>query len=124
MICVNELSQQKCHSRKVLSDLVVVLAPFAPYVTEELWHNLGNTITVNDACWPSYNEEYLKEDTVNYAVSFNGKVRFNIALPADMAQADVEKAALGDSAAAKWLEGKTVRKVIVVPKKIVNIVIS
>lgn len=124
MICVNELSQQKCHSRKVLSDLVVVLAPFAPHVTEELWHNLGNTTTVNDACWPSYNEEYLKEDTVNYAVSFNGKVRFNIALPADMAQADVEKAALDDSAAAKWLEGKTVRKVIVVPKKIVNIVIS
>lgn len=124
MICVNELSQQKCHSRKVLSDLVVVLAPFAPHVTEELWHNLGNTTTVNDACWPSYNEEYLKEDTVNYAVSFNGKVRFNIALPADMAQADVEKAALGDSAAAKWLEGKTVRKIIVVPKKIVNIVIS
>ncbi len=73
MICVNELTQLKCHNRQVLSQLVVILAPFAPHVSEELWHALGNDTTVCDAQWPSFNEEYLREDTVNYAVSFNGK---------------------------------------------------
>ncbi len=124
MICVNELSQQRCHSRRVLSRLIVLLAPFVPHVCEELWHALGNDTTVCDAQWPEWNEEYLKENTVNYAVSFNGKARFNITMPAGADKEQVEKAAMSDSAAAKWLEGKTVRKVIVVPDKIINIVVG
>ncbi len=125
MICVNELTQQKCHSAEVLSQLLVLLAPFAPHVTEELWHTaLGNTTTICDATWPEYNEEYLKEDSVTYAVSFNGKTRFSMELPAGTSKEDAEKAAMENPAAAKWLEGKTVRKVIVVPNKIVNIVVG
>ncbi|MDE7411221.1 MAG: leucine--tRNA ligase [Paramuribaculum sp.] len=124
MICVNELSQQKCHSREVLEKLLIVLNPFAPHVTEELWHILGNEGSICDAQWPSYSEEYLKEDEVTYAVSFNGKARFNITVPADMPRDEVEKTAIGAEGAKKWLEGKTIRKVIVVPGKIVNIVIG
>ncbi|MDE6153025.1 MAG: leucine--tRNA ligase [Muribaculaceae bacterium] len=124
MVCVNELTQLKCHKRAILSDLVVVLAPFAPHVAEELWHVLGNESTVCDAKWPAFNEDYLKEDSLTMAVSFNGKARFNIQVPADMAAADVEALALGHENAAKWIDGKTVRKVIVVPGKIVNIVVG
>lgn len=124
MICVNELTQQKCRSRIVLEQLVVLLAPFAPHVAEELWHALGNDTTVCDAVWPEWNEEYLRESSVNYAVSFNGKARFNISVPAGMPSDEVQKMALENEAAAKWLEGKTVRKVIVVPNKIVNIVVG
>lgn len=124
MICVNELSGMKCHSREVLADLLVLLAPFAPHVSEELWHAIGNTGTVCDASWPEWNEEYLKESNVNYPVSFNGKPRFNISVPVDMPAAEVEKLALSHEAAAKWIEGKTVRKVIVVPGKIVNVVVG
>ncbi|MDE6130180.1 MAG: class I tRNA ligase family protein, partial [Muribaculaceae bacterium] len=125
MICVNELSQQKCHSREILSQLVILLAPFAPHVSEELWHSaLGNDTTVCDAVWPSYNEEYLRESEVTYAVSFNGKARFNLTVAADMPAQEVETLAKNHESAAKWLEGKTVRKVIVVPGKIVNIVVS
>ncbi len=124
MICVNELTSLKCHSREVLEPLLVVLAPFAPHITEELWHALGNDTTICDAKWPEANEEYLKEDNARYAVSFNGKARFNIEVPADMPAKEVEAYALGHESAAKWLEGKTVRKVIVVPGKIVNIVVG
>ncbi len=92
MICVNELSACKCHSREVLEPLAVVLAPFAPHVAEELWHSaLGHDTTVNDARWPEWNEEYLKENTANYAVSFNGKARFTIQVPADLPKDEVEK---------------------------------
>lgn len=124
MICVNELTQQKCHSAEVLSQLVVLLAPFAPHVSEELWHALGNTSTVCDAVWPEWNEEYLVEKNVTYPVSFNGKARFNITVPADMDAKEIEKTALAHENAAKWIEGKTVRKVIVVPGRIVNIVVG
>ena len=125
MICVNELSQLKCHSRSVLEMLVVTLAPFAPHVAEELWHSaLGNDTTVCDAEWPAYDESYLVESTVKYPVSFNGKVRFMLEMAADASREEVEKAALGDQAAVRWMEGKTVRKVIVVPGKIVNIVVG
>lgn len=123
MICVNELASQKCHSRKVLANLLVVLAPFAPHVTEELWHTaIGHDTTICDAQWPAYNEDYLKESSVNYAVSFNGKTRYNITASADATKEEVEAVALAHEGAARWLEGKTVRKVIVVPGKIVNIV--
>lgn len=125
MICVNELSSLKCHSHEVLESMVIVLAPFAPHVAEELWHSaLGHDSTVNDARWPAWNDEYLKENTVNYAVSFNGKARFNIQVAADTPQAEVENMALKNPSSEKWLEGKTVRKIIFVPNKIVNIVVG
>ena len=125
MICVNELTAQKCRSRVVLSDLVVVLAPFAPHIAEELWHNaLGHDTTVCDAKWPGWDEKYLVESTVNYAVSFNGKARYNIQVPADTPREEVEKLALSHENASKWIEGKTIRKIIVVPNKIVNIVVG
>jgi leucyl-tRNA synthetase len=123
MICVNELTSLKCTNKAVLSDLVVLTAPFAPHIAEELWHALGNETSVCDAVWPKLNEEYLKEDSVNYTVSFNGKARFNIEVPAGTSKEDVEKAALSHEGAAKWLDGKTPKKVIVVPNKIVNVVI-
>ena len=111
--------------REVLGQLLVLLAPFAPHVTEELWHSaLGNDTTICDAAWPVYDEKYLKEDTVNYAVSFNGKARFTITVAADTDRAEVERLALSNEAAAKWLDGKQVVKVIVVPRKIVNIVVK
>ncbi len=124
MICVNELGALKCHSREVLADLLVLLAPFAPHVSEELWHAIDNEGTICDAQWPQWDEKYLKEANVNYPVSFNGKPRFNISVPADMPAQEVQKLALENEAAAKWIEGKTVRKVIVVPGKIVNVVVG
>lgn len=124
MICVNELIQLKCHNREVLSKLLVVMAPFAPHIAEELWHSLGNETTVCDAQWPEYDESCLKEDVVTYAVSFNGKARFNIEVASDMPRDEVEKTALKHEGAQKWLEGKTVKKIIVVPGKIVNIVVA
>jgi len=124
MICVNELIQLRCHNREVLSNIIIVLTPFAPHISEELWHALGNKTTVCDAQWPEYKEEYLKESNVTYAVSFNGKTRFNIEVAADMPREDVEKLVLANEGAQKWLEGKTIRKIIVVPGKIVNIVLA
>ena len=125
MICVNELSQQKCTSRAVLEQLVVVLAPFAPHIAEELWHTaIGHDSSIVDAAWPEVNEEYLRESSVNYAVSFNGKARFNIQMPVDADADTVQAAALAHESAARLLDGKTVRKVIVVPGKIVNIVVG
>ena len=125
MICVNELTALKCSKREVLKPLVVTLAPFAPHVCEELWELLGNEgISVCDAQWPAFNEEYLKEDAVNYTISFNGKARFNQEFPIDADNDTIQKAVLADERAAKWMEGKSVVKVIIVPKKIVNIVLK
>ena len=124
MICVNELTSLKCNKRAILEPLVILLAPFAPHIAEELWHELGHKTTVCDAQWPVCNEAYLVENTAVYAISFNGKVRFNLELPADMPKEEVEKTALNHENSAKWLEGKSVKKIIVVPKKIVNIVIG
>ena len=123
MICINELSAMKCTSREIYNDLVVVLAPFAPHIAEELWHKLGNDTTVCDAKWPEFNEAYLVEQSVKYVVSFNGKPRFNIEVATGTDKAEVERLALSNEAAAKWLDGKTPKKVIVVPNKIVNVVI-
>ncbi len=123
MICVNELSSQKCRSAEVLSQLLVLLAPFAPHVTEELWHALGNESSICDAAWPKLDESYLVEDSVNYAVSFNGKARFTMTLLAGTDKDAAQQAALENPAAAKWLEGKQIVKIIVVPNKIVNIVV-
>ena len=123
MICVNELTAQKCNSKQVLGELVVLLAPFAPHIAEELWHALGHETSVCDAKWPVFNEEYLKESNVVYAISFNGKARFNMEFPVDTPKEEVEKAALANENSAKWMDGKTPKKVIVVPNKIVNIVL-
>ena len=124
MICVNELTAMKCRSRAVLEPLVILLAPFAPHIAEELWHRLGHDTSVTVAPWPEYDEKYLVENSVKYPVSFNGKVRYTLTLPASATKEEVEAAALADPAAAKWLDGKTVRKTIVVPGKIVNIVVG
>ena len=124
MICVNELTSMKCTSRAVLEKLVVLVAPFAPHVAEELWHAVGNETSVCDAQWPEYNEEYIKEDNVTYAVSFNGKARYNMTVAAGTEAKELEKMALESENSAKWLEGKTVVKIIVVPNKIVNIVVK
>ena len=123
MICVNELTSLKCVSKEIYQELVVLLAPFAPHIAEELWHTLGNTTSVCDAKWPVCNEEYLVEASINYAISFNGKARFNMEVPNGTSKEEVEKMALAHESSAKWMEGKTPKKVIVVPNKIVNIVI-
>ena len=122
MICVNELSAMKCSSREILNGLVVLIAPFAPHIAEELWHKLGHDTTVCDAKWPECNEAYLVEQSVKYVVSFNGKPRYNIEVPTGTDKAEVERVALSNAAAEKWLAGKTLKKVIVVPNKIVNVV--
>ena len=124
MICVNELTSLKCSKRAILEPLITLLAPFAPHIAEELWHQLGHDTTICDARWPKHNEEYLKEKSVVYAISFNGKARYNLELPADISKEDAEKAALNHENSAKWMEGKAVKKVIVVPGKIVNIVVG
>lgn len=123
MICVNELTSLKCNKKAILNDLVILLAPFAPHIAEELWHSLGNTTTVCDAVWPQYNEEYLVESVINYTISFNGKARFTIEFAADASNEEIEKTVMAHSNSAKWMEGKTPKKVIIVPKKIVNIVL-
>ena len=124
MICVNELFSLKCSKKEILNELVITLAPFAPHVCEELWDTLGHSTSVCDAQWPAYNEEYLVEDTINYTISFNGKARFNMEFPADETSETIQSTVLADERSAKWIEGKSVAKVIVVPKKIVNIVVK
>ena len=124
MIATGELAQQKCVSREVLEKLVVLLAPFAPHVAEELWEKLGHTTTVCDAEWPIFDESHLKEDCVTLSVSFNGKTRFTLDFPADASADAIREATLASEQAQKYLEGKNVVKVIVVPGRIVNIVIK
>ena len=124
MIAVGELAQQKCRSKQVLEQLVVLIAPFAPHIAEELWHALGNTTTVCDAAWPVFNPQYLVESEVQLTVSFNGKARFQKKFAADATNDEIQAAVLADDQSKKYLDGKTVVKVIVVPKKIVNVVIK
>ena len=124
MIAVGELTQQKCRSKQVLEQLVVLIAPFAPHIAEELWHALGNTTTVCDAQWPVFNPQYLVESEVQLTVSFNGKARFQKKFAADATNDEIQAAVLADEQSKKYLDGKTVVKVIVVPKKIVNVVIK
>ena len=123
MICVNELSGLKCNKRSVLTDLAKVIAPFAPHTAEELWSSLGNAGSVCDAAWPKFNEEYLKEDSITYSISFNGKTRFTMDFPADATQQQIQEAVLANEKAQGYINGQTIRKVIVVPRKIVNIVL-
>lgn len=123
MICVNELGQQKCANRELLKKMVIVIAPFAPHMAEELWEQLGGeTKSVFDAEWPAWDESYLVENEVQLTVSFNGKARFQMTFPADATKEDIEKSALEDERSQHYIDGKTIVKIIVVPKKIINIV--
>ncbi len=124
MICVNELQQIKVRHKAALKDIVVLIAPFAPFLAEELWEALGNTTSVCDAKWPEFNEDYLKEDSVTLSISFNGKTRFTMQFPAGSTNEAIQEAALSDPQAQKYLDGFNVVKVIVVPNKIVNIVLK
>ena len=124
MICANELTDLKCHKREILEPLAILLSPYAPHITEEIWQALGNKESISTATFPVHNEEYLAENNFEYPVSFNGKMRFKLSLPVDMPKAEIEKAAVEAEDAQKWIEGKIVRKIIVVPNRIINIVVG
>lgn len=123
MICVNELTDAKCNKRSILEPLLICLSPYAPHISEELWKQLGHTESIAFAAFPEFNEAYLVDDAFNYPVSFNGKMRFNIELATTLTPQEVEKEVLANENTLKYLEGKQPKKVIVVPKKIVNIVV-
>lgn len=124
MICVGELQQLKCRNRVLLSQLAVLIAPFAPHIAEELWHALGNESTVCDAQWPEFDEKYLVESTVQMGIAFNGKRRFEMQFAADADNTAIEQAVMADERTARYMEGKQVVKVIIVPKRMVNVVIK
>jgi leucyl-tRNA synthetase len=123
MVCTNELTDLNCHKRAVLEPVLVLLAPFAPHVTEELWHLLGNKSTILDAKYPEHNEQYLVESSKDYPVSVNGKLRTQINLDLDLSQPEVEKIVLSNAVVQKWLEGKQPKKIIYVKNKMVNVVV-
>ncbi|WP_417884897.1 leucine--tRNA ligase [Zunongwangia sp.] len=122
MICVNELNAQKCNSREVLEPLAVLIAPYAPHIAEELWNKLGHSESISTATYPKFEEKFLVESTKNYPISFNGKMRFTMELALDMSKDEIEKTVMADERTQKQLDGRTPKKVIVVPGKIVNIV--
>lgn len=124
MICANELTDLKCNKEKILKPLLVILSPFAPHITEELWHKLGATKSINFAVFPDYNEDFLVENEIEYPVQINGKMRFKLNVSASLNKSEIEKLATEHETTIKWLEGKSIRKVIVVPNKIINIVIG
>jgi leucyl-tRNA synthetase len=123
MICVNELQELKCNKREILEPLAVLIAPFAPHISEELWEKLGHTTSITSASWPEFKEEFLKDDAFDYPVSFNGKTRYFLPLPVEMSQQEVEQSVRSNENTAKYLEGKEIKKIIVVPKRIVNVVV-
>ena len=123
MVCVNELQALKCNKKEIIENVAILLHPYAPYITEELWQKFGNSESILNASFPEFDPSVLVESEFNYPVSFNGKRRFDLALPADMAKEEIEKTVLGHEMSQKWLEGKAPKKVIIVPKRIVNVVI-
>ncbi len=123
MICVNELTDLKSSNHEILEKLLITLSPFAPHLSEELWSLLGHNSSISHASFPKIAEQYLKDDSIEYPVSFNGKMRFKLEFPVNLDKKSIEEAVLKEEKAKKWLEGKQVVKVIVVPGKIVNIVI-
>jgi leucyl-tRNA synthetase len=122
MICVNELTSQKCTSKAILEPLAILVSPYAPHIAEELWEKMGHTNSIAHASFPKFEEKYLVESTKEYPISFNGKMRFKMELPLDMGKEDIESAVMAHEQTAKYLDGRTPKKVIVVPGKIVNIV--
>ncbi|MCS7005097.1 MAG: leucine--tRNA ligase [Cytophagales bacterium] len=123
MICVNELTALKCNKRAILQDLLIIISPFAPHITEELWHLLGNQTSITKAVFPTYNSEYLIEDTIEYPVSVNGKMRTKITFDANASVETIQQVVLSDEVVKKWLNNQPAKKVIVVPGKIVNVVV-
>jgi len=123
MVCLNELSSQNCTNKQIIENFLIILSPFAPHIAEELWHVIGNTTSIIDAAFPEYNESYLKSDTIKYPIAFNGKVRFDIEVPAETSNKEIEKLALSDERTIQRLEGANPKKVILVPGKMVNIVL-
>ena len=123
MICVNELGDLKCNKQAILQELLICLHPYAPHITEELWQALGNTQSITKANFPTFNAEHLVEDSFSYPISINGKHRTNIEFSLSATQQEVEAAVLADETVAKWLEGKTPKKIIFVKGKIVNMVV-
>jgi leucyl-tRNA synthetase len=123
MICVNELTDAKCNKRAILEPLLICLSPYAPHIAEELWKQLGHNESISLAPFPEFNEAYLVDDSVNYPISFNGKVKFTLELAATLTKEEVEAIAMSHENMAKYLEGKTPKKIIVVHKKIVNVVV-
>jgi leucyl-tRNA synthetase len=123
MICVNELSSQNCKSKSIIEPLLILLSPFAPHISEELWEKLGNTESILNAQWPEYDESQLVESVKLYPISINGKTRTQIEFPLDMDRNTISEKVLEDEVVQKWLEGKAPKKIIVVPGRIVNLVI-
>ncbi|MBU2650991.1 MAG: leucine--tRNA ligase [Bacteroidetes bacterium] len=123
MICVNELTDLKCHKRAILEPLVILLSPYAPHIAEELWNRMGHQVTLEYEPYPDYNNQYLEESTFTYPVSFNGKLRFKLELPVDMPGEEIEKQVKAAPEAERWLSGKEPKKIIVVPNKIINVVV-
>jgi len=123
MICVNELSSLKCNNKAVLEDLLKLLAPFAPHISEELWNKCGNANSITKASFPEFNESFVAENTHSYPVSFNGKMRFKLELSLSLSKDEIEQEVLNCEQAQKWIDGKSPKKVIIVPKKIINIVV-
>ena len=124
MICVNELSQQKCKNQEMLKTLVVLIAPFAPHIAEELWEMMGGEGSVCDAQWPKWDEQYLVESQMKLGIAFNGKARFEMQFAADADNKTIEDSVLSDERAKKYTEGFQIAKVIIVPKRMVNIVLK
>ena len=123
MICVNELTDLKCNKRNILEPLLICLSPYAPHITEELWRLLGHKESITFAPFPMHDEAFLVDDSFTYPISFNGKMRFNIELPATLTVPEIEKEVMNSEEVKKYLEGKAPKKIVIVPKKIVNFVV-
>ena len=123
MICLNELIDLKCNKREIIQSFIILLSPYAPHISEEIWEKLGNKTSIINAELPKCNEQYLIDKNILYPVSFNGKTRFKIELDADLNQKEIEKEVLDCPKTIKYLEGKVPKRIIIVPKKIVNIVV-
>jgi len=123
MICVNELSSLECRKREILSPLTIIISPYAPHITEELWSLLGNEGSITNAAYPVYDEKYIQEDTFEYPVSINGKLRTKMTFNLDIPKEDMEREILASEVVQKWLHGKDPKRIIIVPQKIVNVVV-
>jgi len=123
MICVNALSKLKCNKRSVLENLVIALSPFAPHISEELWQILGHEESVILASYPQYNEAFIREKQHEYPIMINGKMRTKIKFDVNLPQKEIEKNVLDDEVVKKWLDGKSPKKIIIVPKRIINVVV-
>ena len=124
MICVNELNDMKCNKREILEPLAIMISPYAPHIAEELWHQLGHDDSVVMQKFPVFNESYIIENTFTYPVSVNGKKRFDLELALDLTPAEIEKIVVATPEAVKWVADKNIKKIVVVPKKIINIVVA